>query len=325
MQELSARDEPITRSLRLPDRGIGGTVYQLNAIPLKSADGYLSEVLYHVHDVTAEARMLDAMLHERRSRSALALVSHITHEVNNVLGGIGGIAQLLIAGDVTADEVSSYMAKVSELVSRGTKLISDLSDVSAEPTDRSVIAPAKLLRKIERTLTETLPAGIRLRITVAEEIPPVEVDLREIEVALTHLAMNAAEASLPGGTVVIEAEKAHLAPEEIPARAMTDELDFVRIAVIDSGRGIHSDERERVFAPFFTTKGMHKGLGLPLASLIFERHQGFLGLEKSDELGSTFAAYLPAASATGSPTATEDTGSGDSAKDSKAPKKTPGK
>jgi len=293
VQELSARAESVTKSLRLPDKGTGGIVYQLNAIPLRAADGRMSEVLYHIRDITQESRMLDATVQERRSRSAFALVTHITHEINNVLGGIGCVAQLLKDGDLTADEVSEYMSKVSGLVDRGTNLIEDLTGATSSADCRAVALLPELMKRVEKTLNETLPPGIRLRMVVAEDLHPVEVDPDEMEVAVANLALNAAEASLPGGTVVIEAGNVRLDEENLPAHHMMGENNFARIVVVDSGRGIHTDERRRVFDPFFTTKGMHKGMGLPVASLIVERHQGFLRLEKSDELGSSFAVYLP--------------------------------
>jgi len=293
VQELSARAEPVTKSLNLPDRGTGGIVYQLNAIPLHAADGRMSEVLYHIRDITQESRMLDATVQERRSRSVFALVTHITHEINNVLAGIGGVAQFLRDGDLTADEVSEYMSKVSDLVDRGTKLIKDLTGATSGADRRPVALLPELMKKVEKTLNETLPPGIRLRMSVSEDLYPIEVDPDEMEIAIANLAMNAAEASLPGGTVVIEAENVRLDDGSLPAHNVVGENDFARIVVVDSGRGIHADERKRVFDPFFTTKGMHKGMGLPVASLIVERHQGFLQLEKSDELGSAFAIYIP--------------------------------
>ncbi len=319
LQELSARGEPVTRSLRLPDKGIGGIVYQVNAMPLKSPDGSLTEVFYQVCDITPESRMLDATFLERRSRSVLTVVSRVTHEINNILGGIGGVAQLLRTGDFPPDEVADYMGKVSELVGRGTKLISDLSGIPDGKTSHATTPLAELIPRVEKTLTEVLPPGIRLRVAVAENLHPVEVDPDEMKVAVCNLAMNAAEASLPGGTVVIEAENVQLGPDNLPAHCATDERDFVRIAVVDSGRGIHSDEQQRVFEPFFTTKGMHKGMGLPVASLIAERHQGFLRLEKSDELGSVFAVYLPALAKADSVATIEDTAPEEDAPDLNVP------
>ena len=142
VQELSARAESVTKSLRLPDKGAGGIVYQLNAMPLRAADGSMSEVLYHIRDITQESRMLDATVQERRSRSVFSLVIHITHEINNVLGGIGGVAQLLKGGDLTADEVSEYMSKVSGLVDRGTKLIEDLTGATGSAVNFIITAVA---------------------------------------------------------------------------------------------------------------------------------------------------------------------------------------
>ncbi|OGK10670.1 MAG: hypothetical protein A2Y63_06025 [Candidatus Riflebacteria bacterium RBG_13_59_9] len=128
---------------------------------------------------------------------------------------------------------------------------------------------------------------------VAQDLHPAEVNASEMEAAMINLVMNAAEASLPGGTVVIEAGNVQLAPEEAPEIYLPAPAQFVRLAIIDSGRGVHPQDRQRIFDPFFTTKKTHKGMGLPVASSIVGRERGMLRLEKSDELGTTFAVYLP--------------------------------
>jgi len=299
LRELVVRREAVTRTINLPHMGFAGTVLQINALPLRNAEGEIVEGFYHVHDITAESRMLHSLAQERKAQSVSALASGIAHEFNNILGGIGGVAQLVESSEMTEEEVRQYMGKVNELVERGTGLIQQLSTISKHRERGAFTTLGAMLRELDQRVDPLLPPGIRLRIKQADDLYPASVSREEMEIALSNIIANAAEASLPGGTVVVEAENFHNLRELLRDVAAPLTSRCVRIAIIDSGRGVHEEDRERIFDPFFTTKEMRKGMGLPVARTVIEDHGGVLRLEKSDELGSIFAVYLPYYGASG--------------------------
>jgi signal transduction histidine kinase len=147
-----------------------------------------------------------------------------------------------------------------------------------------------------------LPPGIRLRVKQAEGLHPASVSREELEIALSNIIANAAEASLPGGTVLVDAENFTYSQDALPDVLVPLTSRYVRITIVDSGRGVHNEDRERIFDPFYTTKETRKGMGLPVARTVIEDHGGVLRLEKTDELGSVFAVYLPSSGATGDET-----------------------
>jgi signal transduction histidine kinase len=97
-----------------------------------------------------------------------------------------------------------------------------------------------------------------------------------------NLLLNAADATPPGGTVVLETRTAA-------------EGTRVEFEVRDTGPGVPPDLRERIFEPFFTTKGPRGGTGLGLAVCrsVVERHGGRIWLEGDEGEGSRFVVTLP--------------------------------
>jgi two-component system cell cycle sensor histidine kinase/response regulator CckA len=301
-RELVVRREAVTRTINLPHMGFAGVVLQINALPLRSAEGEVTEGFYHIHDITAESRMLQSLAQERKAQSVSNLASGIAHEFNNILGGIGGVAQLVETSQLTEDEVRDYMGKINELVVRGTGLIQQLSAVSKQRERGAFTTLDTLLSELDRRVDQLLPPGIRLRVKQAEGLHPASVSREELEIALSNIIANAAEASLPGGTVLVDAENFTYSQDALPDVLVPLTSRYVRITIVDSGRGVHNEDRERIFDPFYTTKETRKGMGLPVARTVIEDHGGVLRLEKTDELGSVFAVYLPYYGATGDET-----------------------
>jgi len=295
-QEVVARNEAITRALRLAGTTRGGCVYHTHAFPLRGEEGAVKEVLYLVHDITPESQMLESALAGRSSGPPSTIMLDAVHELNNILTGIGGFAELMQGEAVAAEEAARFPAKVARLAAQASKLLSRLAEQCAPPgtagADRSPLKA--LLGRLPVVLDRLLPPGIRVRVETASDLHSVLVDAPEMETALVNLVMNAAEASLPGGTVIVRAANVPTLPESVAKLLPATGVGTVCITVVDSGRGIHAEDRERIFAPFFTTKQARKGMGLPVALAIVERHRGTIRLERSDELGTVFGVYLPA-------------------------------
>ncbi len=108
--------------------------------------------------------------------------------------------------------------------------------------------------------------------------PVVRGDPDALKTAISCVISNAIEACVPEGKVLITLE-------ETPGLA--------RIYVQDNGRGIPFVDQERIFDPFFTTKNRHLGLGLTVASAIFNRHGGKIELSSRPGHGAFFSLILP--------------------------------
>jgi two-component system sensor histidine kinase PilS (NtrC family) len=130
-------------------------------------------------------------------------------------------------------------------------------------------------------------------VTIAVRAPsdPVVIDGDEdlLHRAVFNLALNAVQASAEGSVVTISVGPASLGP--LPAGVSTPR-DAIEIVIEDTGPGIASEVRDRLFEPFTTTKPGGSGLGLSVVHRAVEAHRGIV-LVDSTEQGTTFRIVLP--------------------------------
>jgi two-component system sensor kinase FixL len=80
---------------------------------------------------------------------------------------------------------------------------------------------------------------------------------------------------------------------EVKLRMEADSSGFIQVAVSDSGMGVSRDKLDKMFQPFFTTKGEGLGMGLSICRSIIEAHGGQLWAENNLARGATFYFTLP--------------------------------
>src|SRR5262249_45842507 len=136
--------------------------------------------------------------------------------------------------------------------------------------------------RMTEMLRASLRGDIQMRIDVAEQVWPIEVDVAELEMALLNIAVNARDAMPQGGTFAIDVRNA------TRSRGLLDN-DHVAIALRDSGVGIPPEVIGKVFDPFFTTKEPGAGTGLGLSQVYgFARQSGgAVSLDSVPDQGTT--------------------------------------
>lgn len=208
------------------------------------------------------------------------LAAGLAHEIRNPLAGIAGV--LNIAGrdlppSSPSREVLQEAQRETEHIQR---ILSDLLDYTRPK------APAMQLADLNATVQsaaslarqQILSRPIELAFQPAPDLPPLEHDPRQIQQVFVNLLLNAIQAIPESGRVRVSVEAAH--GEAI-----------VRVA--DNGRGIPPEHFEKIFRPFFTTKGQGTGLGLSLSKRIIEGHGGQIEVASGASGGTEFAVRLP--------------------------------
>jgi signal transduction histidine kinase len=139
---------------------------------------------------------------------------------------------------------------------------------------------------------------IRIDMQLPKESPVANADMMEMEQVLVNLLVNAADAiGETGGTITIDTGMA-TAADGLNERASPDGM--VRIRVTDTGCGIPAKGLNKLFEPFYSTKGA-KGTGLGLAIVwgIIEKHHGQIKVDSKVGGGTTLTIMLPAARSAG--------------------------
>ncbi len=125
--------------------------------------------------------------------------------------------------------------------------------------------------------------GIEVRVDLARDLPPVSIDPEQFKRVVVNLIDNAAEAMQESATKVLT----------IQTRAGAG--DMVEIIFADTGCGITPEQREKLFLPYFSTKGRGTGLGLAIVSHILAEHNANIRVEDNRPCGAWFAVEVPAA------------------------------
>jgi two-component system nitrogen regulation sensor histidine kinase NtrY len=124
--------------------------------------------------------------------------------------------------------------------------------------------------------------GIDIRVQLAADLPPVNIDKDQFQRVVVNLVDNAAEAM----------QDALLKRLLISTQAGAAET--VELVVSDSGCGVSAEEKEKLFLPYFSTKGRGTGLGLAIVNHILSDHGAQIRVEDNQPTGARFTIEIPA-------------------------------
>ncbi len=273
-----------------------GTIIQVEIIssPLRFGDREARLVL--ATDVTEKKLLEQKFLHAQRLESIGMLAAGIAHDLNNVLAPIVFAAPLL-RDSLSAPRDLKILDTLARSAERGAGLVKQILGFVHTATGELYPTQVKhLLRDIIGLIEETFPKSIQLEHKIPTDLWPVEGNATQIHQVLLNLCVNARDAMPRGGTLRLVAANRQL--DASAAAAIPDAMPgaWLMLEVGDTGTGIPPEVLERMWTPFFTTKGIGKGtgLGLPTVRGIVATHRGFVELQTEVGRGSTFRVYLPA-------------------------------
>jgi nitrogen-specific signal transduction histidine kinase/CheY-like chemotaxis protein len=245
------------------------------------------------------ARLHEQLFQAQKMEVLGTLAGGVAHDFNNLLGVILGYVSLVRTRLPREDPMQETVAMMEQSASRAAELTHQLLQFSRQ--EKPLLRPLeidKVLGGVLKIVTETFDRRIRIEAKLPPELPWVNGDPGQLELAILNLCINARDAMPEGGTLALEASVVSLAPEHLPADAQGRPGQYVRIVIRDSGVGMEPRVLQRVFEPFFTTKepGKGSGLGLSMAYGIVSRHGGFIGVRSQVGRGSEFTLHLPVAS-----------------------------
>jgi PAS domain S-box-containing protein len=245
-----------------------------------------------------ERQRLENQLRQAQKMEALGtLAGGIAHDFNNILGVIIGYTELAQI-DVPRGSTAWYnLQEVLTAVRRARDLVQQILTFSRlNETTRYPIQLTALVRETFKLLRASLPTTIDMRLNIATEEATVLADATQMHQTLMNLCANAEYAMrATGGILEIGVDHVHVDDAFAARHAGLQAGLYIRITVRDTGRGMPSEVLERIFDPFYTTKGVGEGTGMGLAIVhgLVTRHEGVITVESTLGKGTTFTIYLP--------------------------------
>ena len=306
---------------RVRDRTGGWRVFSIRALPILDETGEIAEWVGVHTDIThrraaelalrqlnesLEARVVTETEERRRAEAKLLqaqkletvgkLTGGVAHDFNNLLQVVSGNLQLLskdVAGNERAEKrVASAMAGVA----RGARLAAQLLAFGRrQALEPKVVHVGRLVQEMDDMMRRALGETIEIETVVGGGLWNTFVDPTQIENALLNLAVNARDAMNGEGKLTIELSNAHLDDDYAREHDEVSAGQYVMLAVTDTGSGIAPAVIDRVFEPFFSTKGEGKGSGLGLSMVygFVKQSGGHIKIYSELGHGTTVRLYLP--------------------------------
>lgn len=242
-------------------------------------------------------RLQDQLLHSGRMESIGTLAAGLAHDMNNILGSITNMSELLLE---SASELSrADLQGIIKQSERGAELTRGLLAFSRKGHYRKLVVDLdRQLEDVTPLLARTLPKSIQIRTRYAAAHANMLGDPAHLQQLIVNLAVNSADAMHGQGILELCSDRITLGEAEAAALQLPAGA-YARITVRDSGVGMDDETRKRAFEPFFTTKARGKGTGLGLSTVwgIVHSHGGSITVESEPGRGTTFSVYLPLTSA----------------------------
>jgi nitrogen fixation/metabolism regulation signal transduction histidine kinase len=214
----------------------------------------------------------------------------LAHEIKNPLTPIQlsaeriarNIGRLPAAPPRVTSVIEECVQSIVEEVSSLKNLVDEFVRFARLPAVSRV--PNNVRDLVDRTMAlyEGRLDSVKLVLDVPMDLPPILMDPLQMKRVLVNLLDNALEALAGEFT------------QELTIRCeLVRDDTMARLTIADTGRGIASEDRERIFTPYFSTRKDGTGLGLAISSRIVADHGGYIGVEPNTPKGTRFVVELP--------------------------------
>lgn len=271
-------------------RGKEEVVLAWKAHPLSAPDRKSTSAILVIDDITEKVLLEKYIILSEKLVAKEEMAASVGHELNNYLSIISSNTELLLLNikKNAWDKVTQNSQSVLENIAKMKRFTDSLMDFSKlDPELREF----DLRRLVEDLLFSVKPqksfSHVRFFTHLPANLPPVNVDVGQIQQVLFNLVKNAAEAIKDSGKTSGNIEL---------SAVFRPEKNFIELRVKNDGPGISPENLVRIFEPRFTTKATGHGLGLANCRRIMETHGGKILVESQHGAGTSFVLTFPVSS-----------------------------
>ena len=235
------------------------------------------------------------LAHVTRVATLGEMTASIAHEINQpltaVIANANASLRWLAVATPNLDEARDALSRILRDGNRAGEVIARIRAlVQKTDTEKVRLDINQTVQEIVLLMqNEAVRKGVAIRMDLAANVPPVSGDRIQLQQVILNLVMNGIEAM---DTITDR-------PREMLIRSCEHESNQLLVAVQDSGVGIDSQNLEKIFDAFYTTKPQGMGMGLAICRSIIEAHGGRLWATATKDRGATFRFTLPTGGETG--------------------------
>lgn len=262
--------------------------------PVMDDYGNVILLVPEARDASKRKQAEDHLIRSQKMEALSKIVGGIAHDYNNMLGVITGYTGLLKRKCQNVEGTEKFIEEIIHATERGKKLTRKMLNFSRpESSHAEACNINQTLKSFYDILTTSLTAVIQVQFDLSEEDWLAWIDIRELEDVILNMAINAKHAMPEGGSLTISTQNIILAEKEAKYLNLAAN-DYIKLNITDTGTGIDQSIQDKVFDPFFSTKGeAGNGLGLSQVFGFMDRSGGAINLYSQTGLGTQFSLYFP--------------------------------
>ena len=236
-------------------------------------------------DITEEKKLSKHLAQTERMASIGQLAAGVAHEINNPLGVILCYGDLILKNGDSSPQIKEDSQVIQKHANGCKTIVESLLNFAriADTQMKMADIHACLLDVLSVLQSQMKKQNIMIETCLDPAVGNIVFDEDKIKQVFMNLLMNSMQAMPDGGNLELITHY----------DAETQEL---KIDVSDTGSGISGDNLDKIFEPFYTTKGRRKGtgLGLSVSYGIIQQHNGNISVSSQPDRGTTFSIFLPA-------------------------------
>ncbi len=292
----SGQDQILGRRREMMARRRDGKEFraELSVTALKTREGFVFNGFFR--DLTDKIAAEDRIRQAEKMEAVGQLTGGIAHDFNNILTVITGTIEILADAVEKEPQLSAITRMIDEAASRGADLTQHLlAFARKQPLQPREVDVNTLVIDTAKLLRPTLGEQIEIESVFESETCVATVDPNQLATAILNLALNARDAMPDGGKLILETGSAYLDENYASQHGDVRPGRYALIAVSDTGTGIPAAIIDKVFDPFFTSKGPGKGTGLGLSMVygFVKQSAGHVKIYSEEGHGTTIRMYLP--------------------------------
>jgi len=264
--------------------------------PIWDAEENVTGTVIVFRDITDEKKMEETLRHSHKIESIGTLAGGIAHDFNNILFAIIGHTDLAMLDQKEGSKSLKYLEGIYKACTRAKDLVHQILTFSrqTEPVFKPVNVNL-VTKEAVKLIRASLPSTIDIQLDINSQ-SKIFADGTQIYQVVYNLCTNAAQAVQDKvGQIQVSLTDFEMDDQVLPLHPYANPGKYVKLAVVDSGHGISSEIKDKIFDPYFTTKQLSKGTGLGLSVVhgIVTAHEGFISVFSDPDKGTIFEVYFP--------------------------------
>ena len=243
-----------------------------------------------------EKEKLEKQLQQAQRMEAVGhLAGGVAHDYNNISSIVMGHAELALSKLLPDDPLYKDISQILSATRRSAEITRQLlAFARRQPIAPEVLDLNKTVDGMVTMIKRLIGEDIDFAWIPGQNIWPVKLDPSQVDQIIVNLCVNARDAIENVGKITIETGNVIFDEAYCADHLGFKPGEYVMLAVSDDGTGMLPEQKEKIFEPFYTTKGFGKGTGLGLSTIygIVKQNNGFINVYSEPDKGTTFKLYL---------------------------------